>query len=97
MEARRSDARVAAMVARHGEALRRVARRYSASADDAEDAVQRGLEIYVRRLGRVDPATVGLAERGGLPHYCVATLQASRRAPAAAGAGRGGRAGTRRC
>ena len=32
MEARRTDARVAAMVAAHGEALRRVARRYSASA-----------------------------------------------------------------
>src|SRR4051794_11890411 len=57
MEARRTDARVAAMVAAHGEALRRVARRYSASAEDAEDAVQRGLEIYVRRLARGDPAT----------------------------------------
>ena len=57
MEARRTDARVAAMVAAHGEALRRVARRYSANAEDAEDAVQRGLEIYVRRLGCVDPAT----------------------------------------
>src|SRR3954447_24719199 len=57
MEARRTDARVAAMVAAHGEALRRVARRYSASAEDAEDAVQRGLEIYVRRLARADPAT----------------------------------------
>ena len=57
MEARRTDARVAAMVAAHGEALRRVARRYSASTEDAEDAVQRGLEIYVRRLARVDPAT----------------------------------------
>ena len=57
MEARRTDARVAAMVAAHGEALRRVARRHSANAEDAEDAVQRGLEIYVRRLGCVDPAT----------------------------------------
>ena len=57
MEARRTDARVAAMVAAHGEALRRVARSYSASAVDAEDAVQRGLEIYVRRLASVDPAT----------------------------------------
>src|SRR3954447_24542198 len=57
MEARRRDARVAAMVATHGEALRRVARRFSANAEDAEDAVQRGLEIYVRRLALVDPAT----------------------------------------
>ncbi|HWT22659.1 MAG TPA: sigma-70 family RNA polymerase sigma factor [Solirubrobacteraceae bacterium] len=53
----RGEARVAAMMTAHGDALRRVARRYSASADDAEDAVQRGLEIYLRRLARVDPAT----------------------------------------
>ena len=45
------------MMTAHGDALRRVARRYSASADDADDAVQRGLEIYLRRLARVDPAT----------------------------------------
>src|SRR3954447_19839760 len=64
MEARRTDARVAAVVAARGEgwragggARRGWPRRSSASAEDAEDAVQRGLEIYVRRLARVDPAT----------------------------------------
>jgi RNA polymerase sigma factor (sigma-70 family) len=57
MQADGPEARVAAILAAHGEALRRVARRYSASADDAEDALQRGLEIYLRRLARVDPAT----------------------------------------
>jgi RNA polymerase sigma factor (sigma-70 family) len=57
MEADRGEARVAAVMAAHGDALRRVARRYSAGTDDAEDALQRGLEIYVRRLARVDPAT----------------------------------------
>jgi DNA-directed RNA polymerase specialized sigma24 family protein len=58
MEARRTDAgRVATMVERHSEALLRVAKRYSLCADDAHDAVQRGLEIYLRRLDRVEPAT----------------------------------------
>jgi DNA-directed RNA polymerase specialized sigma24 family protein len=51
------EARVAAMVRAHGDALRRVARRYSADPADAEDALQRALEIYLRRLARVEPAT----------------------------------------
>ena len=57
MEAKTDAARVAAMVHRHGDALLRVAQRYSLCADDAHDALQRGLEIYLRRLDRVDPAT----------------------------------------
>jgi RNA polymerase sigma factor (sigma-70 family) len=50
------EARVAAVV-RHLPALQRVARRVSLCADDAQDAVQRALEIYVRRLDSVDAAT----------------------------------------
>ena len=57
MEAHPDHARVAATVRAHGDALLRVAQRYSLCADDAHDAVQRGLEIYLRRLDRVDPAT----------------------------------------
>ena len=34
-----------------------MARRWSGSADDAEDVVQRALEIYLRRLDDIDPAT----------------------------------------
>ena len=49
--------RVAAIVARHGELLKRVARSYSLCADDAQDAVQRALEIYMRRVSSLDPAT----------------------------------------
>ena len=49
--------RVAAIVARHGELLKRVARSYSLCADDAQDAVQRALEIYLRRVSSLDPAT----------------------------------------
>ena len=49
--------RVAGVVARHGELLKRVARSYSMCADDAQDAVQRALEIYMRRVSSLDPAT----------------------------------------
>jgi hypothetical protein len=48
---------VAALVARHGDLPTRVARSYSLCADDAEDAVQRALEIYMRRVESLDPAT----------------------------------------
>ena len=49
--------RVAGIAARHGELLKRVARSYSLCADDAQDAVQRALEIYMRRVSSLDPAT----------------------------------------
>jgi RNA polymerase sigma factor (sigma-70 family) len=49
--------RVTGIVARHGELLKRVARSYSLCADDAQDAVQRALEIYIRRVSSLDPAT----------------------------------------
>ena len=49
--------RVAAIVARHGDVLLRVARQYALCADDAHDAVQRALEIYMRRVESLDPAT----------------------------------------
>ena len=40
----------------HAEALLRTARRHSLCADDASDAYQRGLEIFLRNAGRLDPA-----------------------------------------
>ena len=49
--------RVATIVARHGDLLLRVARQYALCADDAHDAVQRALEIYMRRVDSLDPAT----------------------------------------
>src|ERR687895_2464298 len=52
-----SRARVAAVVARHEQTLLRVARSASLCHDDALDAVQRALEIFVRRVDTVDPAT----------------------------------------
>jgi len=40
---------------RHERALRRTARRYSLCADDADDALQRGLEILLRKAPSEDP------------------------------------------
>ncbi len=51
------DARVSRLVARHERSLLRVARHWSLCPDDALDAYQRALEIYVRRLDSLDPAT----------------------------------------
>jgi DNA-directed RNA polymerase specialized sigma24 family protein len=50
-------ARVAAVVARHERTLLRVARQASLCEDDAHDAYQRALEIFLRRVDTVDPAT----------------------------------------
>jgi RNA polymerase sigma factor (sigma-70 family) len=76
------EARVTAIVAAHGEALRRVARRYSASADDAEDALQRGLEIYLRRLARVDPATEAAWLKVVVKHEALALRRGRGEVPA---------------
>lgn len=50
-------ARVAAVVSEHGRTLLQVARQSSLCEDDALDAYQRGLEIFVRRVATVDPTT----------------------------------------
>jgi DNA-directed RNA polymerase specialized sigma24 family protein len=52
-----AGARAAAMLREHGSAPQAVARRWSVCQDDAEDAVQRGLEIYLRRADTLAPAT----------------------------------------
>jgi RNA polymerase sigma factor (sigma-70 family) len=52
-----ADARVTGIVARHGGSLMRVAQHWSLCHDDALDAYQRALEIYVRRLDSLEPAT----------------------------------------
>src|SRR5688572_9903671 len=51
------DARVTALAGRHQRSLMRVALHWSLCRDDALDAYQRALEIYVRRLDSLDPAT----------------------------------------
>ena len=49
--------RVAAMMAEHGRTLLRTANHYSLCHDDALDAYQRALEIFLRRADRVLPET----------------------------------------
>src|SRR4051794_16834001 len=49
----RDDDLVVETVTRHAAALLRTARRYSSCPDDAHDAYQRALEIFVRRAGRL--------------------------------------------
>lgn len=49
------DALVIDMVQRHAASLLRLARRHSLCADDAEDAYQRGLEIFIKHAPRLDP------------------------------------------
>jgi DNA-directed RNA polymerase specialized sigma24 family protein len=51
------EARVTATVRRHGALLDRIALQLSLCADDAQDAVQRALEIYLRRVDTLDAAT----------------------------------------
>ena len=60
------------MVARHGPALLRVAIQFSLCHDDALDAYQRALEIYLRRLASVDPATEGAWMRVVVKHEAMA-------------------------
>jgi DNA-directed RNA polymerase specialized sigma24 family protein len=46
------------MVAAHADSLLRTARRHSICADDAQDAYQRTLEIFMGRADRLDPDRV---------------------------------------
>src|SRR4051812_24747540 len=68
--------RVETMVARHGAALLRVANQFSLCRDDALDAYQRALEIYLRRLASVDPATEGAWMRVVVKHEAMAIRRA---------------------
>lgn len=52
-----AEQRVEAVMAAHGRSLLRVANRWSLCHDDAMDAYQRALEIYLRRMDTVDAGT----------------------------------------
>lgn len=56
---RTTDERVIAVVSEHAASLLRLARKHSLCEDDAADAYQRALEIYLERVDRVDHGTVG--------------------------------------
>ena len=51
--------RVVAVVTEHAASLLRIARVHSLCPDDAQDAYQRALEIYLQRYGEVDHARAG--------------------------------------
>jgi RNA polymerase sigma factor (sigma-70 family) len=67
-----SARRAEAMVSRHGAALLRVANQFSLCHDDALDAYQRALEIYLRRIDTVEPATEGAWMRVVVKHEAMA-------------------------
>lgn len=46
---------VLAVLGQHADALLRTARRHSLNPDDAQDAYQRGLEIFLKHVRRLDP------------------------------------------
>ena len=71
-----AEDRTAALVDRHGTALLRVARQHSLCLDDAHDAYQRALEIYLRRLATVDPATEGAWMKVVVRHEAMAVRRA---------------------
>src|SRR5213080_759420 len=54
----RDDDLVVETVTRHAAALLRTARRHSLCADDAHDAYQRALEMFLTRAGRLRRETV---------------------------------------
>ena len=64
------------MVGRHGPSLLRVANQFSLCHDDALDAYQRALEIYLRRFETVDAATEGAWMRVVVKHEAMAIRKA---------------------
>ncbi len=46
---------VLSVLGRHADALLRTARKHSLNADDAQDAYQRGLEIFLKHVRRLEP------------------------------------------
>src|SRR3954468_22632908 len=71
-----TDARVLALLARHEASLMRVARQWSICQDDADDAFQRGLEIYVRRIATIDSATEAAWLKVVIRHEALAIRRA---------------------
>jgi RNA polymerase sigma factor (sigma-70 family) len=75
----RDDDLVVETVTRHAAALLRTARRYSVCADDAHDAYQRALEIFLTRAGRLRRETVVNWLHQVVKHEALAVREARRR------------------
>ena len=70
---------VVEVVSRHSEGLLRLARRHSLCASDAEDAYQRGLEIFIRHAPRLDPDRAPSWLRTVVKHEAMAVRRARQR------------------
>src|SRR3954453_6358652 len=77
-------------IAGHAPSLLGTARRYSLCADDAQDAYQRALEIFLRRADSVDPAHAVGWLRTVVKHEALAVRAGRLRL---GGGGRGGHEG----
>lgn len=78
--------------ARHEAALRRTARRFSLCEDDADDALQRGLEILLRKAPTDDPRELIRWTQTVVKHEALAVRRERERilaGPAGPGAGEG--------
>lgn len=70
---------VVEVVGRHAEGLLRLARRHSLCASDAEDAYQRGLEIFLRHSSRLDPERATSWLRTVIKHEAMAVRRSRQR------------------
>ena len=80
------------MFARHEQTLRRTARRYSLCADDADDALQRALEILLTKAPTSDPRELSRWTQTVVKHEALAVRRDRERilsGPAAAAADQG--------
>ena len=67
------------VIGRHAEGLLRLARRHSLCASDAEDAYQRGLEIFLRHSSRLDPERAASWLRTVVKHEAMAVRRSRQR------------------
>lgn len=63
----------------HADGLLRLARRHSLCADDAQDAYQRGMEIFLRHAGRLDPERAPSWLRTVVKHEAMAVRRTRQR------------------
>ena len=73
------DALVIDVVQRHAASLLRLSRRHSLCADDAEDAYQRGLEIFIKHAPRLDPERAPGWLRTVIKHEAMAVRRTRQR------------------
>ena len=70
---------VVEVIGRDAEGLLRLARRHSLCASDAEDAYQRGLEIFLRHASRLDPERAASWLRTVVKHEAMAVRRSRQR------------------